>query len=189
MSMRLGKWSPRFSSRCCAEKFGRQSSFHSFPFVFQPAPKKLERRARREVDQVRGTAAIGGAKAWNWDLALRHPLGNLAPEAFLRFIPQGMPDLHYAGRFQQIIDMPAKPFFALQMALHPCIEASLGTAHVYVMACGKGECAQPSYGNRGLFFQNKQQSISALFHRHIILWEPYNGKQPAYTSTGRGKRV
>ena len=152
MSMRLGRWSPPFSSRCCAEKFGRQSSFHSFPFVLQPALKKLEGRARREVDQVRGTAAIGGAKAWNLDFALRHLLSNLAPEAFLRFTPQGIPNLQYVGRFQQIIDMPAKRFFALQMALHPCIDASLGAAHVYVMACGKGECSQPSYSDGGLLF-------------------------------------
>lgn len=138
---------------------------------------------------MRGTAAIGGAKAWNWDLAPRHLLGNLAPKAFLRFTPQGIPDLHYTGRFQQIIDMPAKPFFALQMALHPCIEASLGAAHVYVVASGKGECAQPSYSNRGLLFQSKQQSIGAFFHCTIILWEPYNGKQPASASTGGVKRV
>ena len=118
---------------------------------------------------MRGTAAIGGAKAWSWDFALRHLLGNLAPEAFLRFIPQGIPNLDYTGRRQQIIDMPAKPFLALQMALHSCIEAPLGAAHVYVVASGKGECSQPSYSNRGLFFQSKQQGIGAFFHRPIIL--------------------
>ena len=138
---------------------------------------------------MRGTAAIGGAKAWNCDFALRHLLGNLAPAAFLRFTPQGIPDLHYTGRFQQIIDMPAKPFFALQMALHPCIEAPLGAAHVYVMACGKGECSQPSYSDRGLLFQSEQQSVGTFFHCTIILWEQCNGKQPAYTSTGGGKIV
>jgi len=118
---------------------------------------------------VGGTAAIGGAKAGNRDFALRHLLGNLAPEAFLRFIPQSIPNLDYTGRPQQIIDVPAKPFFALQMALHPCIEASLGAAYVDVVASGKGECSQPSYSNRGLFFQSKQQGIGAFFHRPIIL--------------------
>ena len=125
--------------------------------------KKLEGRRRRKVDQVSRAAAVGGAKARNEDLTLWHPSGNLAPETFLfsysprslhlfsfsplhflfslsplHFFPTSrIPNLDHLGELQEIIDMPMKPLFTLQMAAHPRGEAAACAAKINVVARGE----------------------------------------------------
>ncbi len=53
-------------------------------------------------------AAVGGAKPRNKDLSIRHLTGNLAPETFPLLIPDVVPNLHYIGKLDEIIDMPVK---------------------------------------------------------------------------------
>ena len=135
-------------------------------------------------------AAVGGAEVRNEDLTLRHPSGNLAPETFLfSYSPRSLhlfslsplrlrpirriPNLDHLGELQEIIDMPMKPLFMLQMAPHPRGEASACAAKIDVVASGEGNfvlstppttSAQPSNGDGGLRFECHDQSVGSLLH-------------------------
>ncbi len=117
--------------------------------------KKLEGRRRGKVDQVSRAAAVGGAKARNEDLTLRHPSANLAPETFLfSYSPRSLhlfslsplhllplrriPNLDHLGELDEIIDVPMRPLFTLQVAAHPRVEASACAAKIDVVARGEG---------------------------------------------------
>lgn len=73
--------------------------------------KKLERRGRGKVNQVRGTVAVGGAEAGDKDSPPRHPPNGAAPKAFQWLLAKRIPHLNYLGRAEEIIDMPAQPLF------------------------------------------------------------------------------
>ena len=129
--------------------------------------KKLEGRRRGKVDQVSRAAAVGGAKARNEDLTLRHPSANLAPETFLfSYSPRSLhlfslsplhllfslspfhllplrriPNLDHLGELDEIIDVPMRPLFTLQVAAHPRVEASACAAKIDVVARGEGNFA------------------------------------------------
>lgn len=169
------------------------------PSLLKHPSKKLEGRRRGKVDQVSRAAAVGGAKARNEDLTLRHPSGNLAPETFLfSYSPRSLhlfsfstlqflfslsplhllslkriPDLHYLGRLDEIVDVPMRPLFTLQVAAHPRGEATACAAKINVVARGEGNLAlstcptttaQPSHNDGGLTFQCHDQSVGSLIH-------------------------